>query len=41
MSRSDRPVSADLPPAICEFCGGEIVEDEQPCPARSEGVCRP
>ncbi|MFB6161768.1 MAG: hypothetical protein ABEJ61_11445 [Haloferacaceae archaeon] len=40
MSRTDRLVD-DLPPAVCDYCGEQIVEDEQRCPARDEGVCRP
>jgi hypothetical protein len=31
----------DLPPAVCDFCGEQILEDDQACPALDEGVCRP
>jgi hypothetical protein len=28
-------------PLICDFCGFEIEEVDQECPARDEGVCAP
>jgi len=31
----------DLPLLICEFCGTEITEEEQQCPALEDGRCRP
>ena len=27
--------------SVCEFCGGELVTPDQPCPALDQGVCRP
>jgi|GEM_PF-5377791 len=35
------PDLSDLPKPTCEFCGEAIDTDEQRCPARDEGVCRP
>jgi len=26
---------------VCEFCGFEIEERDQPCPALDDGRCRP
>lgn len=31
----------ELPPPICDTCGGEIEGLDQQCPARPEGVCAP
>jgi hypothetical protein len=31
----------DLPNPICDYCGGEIAEDEQECPALEDGRCAP
>jgi len=28
-------------PTVCEYCGTEITEDNQKCPARDEGTCDP
>jgi hypothetical protein len=30
---------SDLPAPICDTCGFPIVEADQECPARDEGVC--
>jgi hypothetical protein len=40
MSRANRGLD-DLPPAVCWYCGEQILDDDQECAARSEGVCRP
>jgi hypothetical protein len=39
MSRTARP-DADLT-HYCEWCGQEIVEETQECPALDDGRCRP
>jgi len=32
----------EAPPFICEFCGTQITDDEQRCPATDDGRrCRP
>jgi predicted Zn-ribbon and HTH transcriptional regulator len=31
----------ELPPPVCNFCGFEIEEREQDCPALDDGRCRP
>lgn len=43
MSGTIPPDAADAGPEaeICEFCGLPIEEDDQPCLALADGVCRP
>jgi rubrerythrin len=40
MSRPDAAGEVGRP-AICEFCGFEIEEPDQQCPALDDGRCRP
>jgi hypothetical protein len=36
VSRVENIEETDAPPFICDFCGGEI-EDDQRCPATDDG----
>jgi len=33
--------NADQNPIVCDFCGFEIEEVDQQCPALDDGRCRP
>jgi hypothetical protein len=37
----DRVDADELPPPVCDYCGSEIEDRGQQCPALDSGECRP